>query len=347
MSKKIFFATILVFGLGFGLLSFFYVQKIFFWDNTKFNEKSLTLYINRTDSFSDLTIKLKPYLKNVQHFILVAKKKGYSERVRSGKYIINRGIGNNEIINTLRSKPLTVNVTFNNQDIIGNLAKRISDQIEPDSIQLITSFFNSSFLEKNNLNKEDLISIFIPNSYDLYWNSTADEFRDRMLTESKKFWNRSRTEKAKKIKLTPKEVIILASIVHKETNNKAELIKIAGVYINRLSKTMKLQADPTVIYSIKKASTNYDTLIRRLYYRDLKFNSLYNTYLFKGLPPGPIGMPDISSIEAVLNYKEHDYLFFVVDPYSKGGHNFSKSLREHNSKKKIYIDWLKRNKIYR
>ena len=280
MSKKIFFTTILFFGFSFGLLGFFYLQKIFFWDNTKFDEKSLTLYIKRTDSFSDLTIKLKPYLKNVQHFVLAAKKKGYSERVRSGKYILNRGLGNNEIINTLRSKPLTVNVTFNNQDIIENLAKRISDQIEPDSIQLITSFFNSSFLEKNNLNKDDLISIFIPNSYDFYWDSTADEFRDRMLTESKKFWNRSRTEKAKKLKLTPKEVIILASIVDKETNKKDELMKIAGVYINRLSKNMKLQADPTVIYSIKKASTNYDTLIRRLYYKDLKFNSLSRSFLF-------------------------------------------------------------------
>ena len=153
---------------------------------------------------------------------------------------------------------MTVKVTFNNQDIIGSLAKRISDQIEPDSIQLISSFFNSSFLKENDLNKEDIISMFIPNSYDLYWNSTADEFRDRMLKESKEFWNQSRLEKSKKLKLTPKKVIILASIVDKETNNKDELSKIAGVYLNRLLKNMKLQADPTVVYSIKKVNRKND-----------------------------------------------------------------------------------------
>ncbi|MBR99711.1 MAG: aminodeoxychorismate lyase [Flavobacteriaceae bacterium] len=348
MSKKIFFTTILVFGFGFGLFSFFYVQKIFFWDNTKFNQKSATIYIKQSDSFSDLKVKLNPYLKNTQYFVLAAKKKGYNERVRSGKYIINKGMGNNEIINTLRSKSLTVNVTFNNQEIIENLAKRISDQIEPDSIQLIKSFFNSSFLKSNNLNKENLISIFIPNSYNFYWNSSADEFRNRMLSESNKFWNQSRKRKAEKLKLTPKEVITLASIVHKETNIKDELPIIAGVYLNRLAKNMKLQADPTVLFSIKKTSGNFDTLIRRLYYKDLKLNSPCNTYLNKGLPPGPISMPDISSIDAVLNYNnDHNFLFFVVDPHSNGRHKFSKSLREHNKKKKIYTDWLRANKIYR
>ena len=347
MSKKIFFLTVLTFGLAFGIFAFFYFQKIFFWDNTNFDERSIAIYINRTDSFSNVISKLRPDLKNADHFILAANKKGYSERVKSGKFIIDKGSGNNEIINTLRSKSLTVKVTFNNQDIIGSLAKRISDQIEPDSIQLISSFFDSSFLKENDLNKEDIISMFIPNSYNLYWNSTADEFRDRMLKESKEFWNQSRLKKSKKLKLTPKKVIILASIVDKETNNKDELSKIAGVYVNRLLKNMKLQADPTVVYSIKKVTGNYDTLIRRLYYKDLKLNSPYNTYLFKGLPPGPIGMPDISSIDAVLNYIDHDYLFFVADPYSNGGHNFSKTLREHNSKKKIYTNWLRKNKIYR
>ena len=236
MSKKIFFLTVLTFGLAFGIFAFFYFQKIFFWDNTNFDDRSTAIYINRTDSFSNVISKLRPHLKNADHFILAANKKGYSERVKSGKFIIEKGSGNNEIINTLRSKSLTVKVTFNNQDIIGNLVKRISDQIEPDSIQLISSFFDSSFLEENDLNKEDIISMFIPNSYDLYWNSTADEFRDRMLKESKEFWNQSRLEKSKKLKLTPKKVIILASIVDKETNNKDELSKIAGVYVNRLLK---------------------------------------------------------------------------------------------------------------
>ena len=164
----------------------FYVQKNFL-GYTKFNQKFATIYVKQTDSFSDLIVKLNPYLKNTQYFVLAAKKKGYNERVRSGKYIINKGMGNNEIINTLRSKSLTVNVTFNNQETIENLAKRISDQIEPDSIQLVESFFNSSFLKSNNLNKENLISIFIPNSYNFYWNSSADEFRNRMLSDQINF----------------------------------------------------------------------------------------------------------------------------------------------------------------
>ncbi len=347
MSKKIIFYFVLIFGLFFGSASFFYFQKIFFWDNTSFEEKAINIYLNKNDDFSNLILKLEPYLMNIDHFILAANKKGYTERVKSGKFLIKKGSGNNEIINFLRSKSLTVNVTFNNQDKIEDLAKRISDQIEPDSVQLISSFLDSVFLSKNNLNKDDLISMFIPNSYEFYWNSSANEFRNRMLNEYNKFWNKSRLSKASDLNLSPKEVIILASIVHKETSNVNELPVIAGVYVNRLRKGMKLQADPTIIYSIKRESDNFDTLIRRVYNKDLRIKSKYNTYAYKGLPPGPIGMPDIISIDAVLNHDKHNYIYFVVDPYNQGSHNFSKTLREHNKKREIYIKWLRRNKIYR
>ena len=168
-----------------------------------------------------------------------------------------------------------------------------------------------------------------------------------MLLEYEKFWNKSRTEKAKNIGLTKKEVTSLASIVQKESVKVDERPIIAGVYINRLNTRMRLQADPTVIYSIKDYYKNFDTIIRRVLYRDLRLNSRYNTYRINGLPPGPISMPDISAIDAVLNYEKHKYIFFVADPYNRGYHLFARNLSEHNRNKKVYTRWLNSRGIYR
>ena len=163
-----------------------------------------------------------------------------------------------------------------------------------------------------------------------------------MHSEYLKFWNDKRLQRAKEINLTPIEVSILASVVKKESSIKEERPLIAGVYINRLKKKIKLQADPTVIFSIKQKEKNYKKVIKRVFFRDLKLDSKYNTYKYYGLPPGPICMPDISSIDAVLNFKDHNYLYFVANPNKPGYHSFSRTLKEHNYYRRIYINWLRK-----
>ena len=189
--------------------------------------------------------------------------------------------------------------------------------------------------------------MYLPNTYNFYWNTSAEDFRDRMYLEYKKYWTKKRILAANKIGLNTIEVIILASIINKETPIFNERKKIAGVYLNRLKKKIKLQADPTVIFAIKNENKKFDTIIKRVLLSDLKINSKFNTYVVRGLPPGPICMPDLSSIEAVLNPEKHDYIFFVADPDKPGYHNFSKSLKMHNFYKRKYINWINRLKILR
>ena len=240
-----------------------------------------------------------------------------------------------------------VNVTFNNQERVENLAGRVSKQIYQDSTSLLLAFRDKKFLKENNLNEQNVLSIFIPNSYNIYWNSTPEDFRDRMLAEYNKFWNEERSKKAEELGLTKLEVITLASIVQIESRRNDERPRVAGLYINRLKKNMRLQADPTVIYTIKDYYKNFDTIIRRVLYRDLRLESEYNTYKVLGLPPGPITMPDISAIDAVLDYEKNNYLFMVADPSNKGYHLFASNLSEHNKNRRAYIRWINSKGIYR
>ena len=318
----------------------------YYKDNTSFKDESIFLYIVSNDSVS-FTDSISKYIKSEKTFYRVAKKLGYLDNIKTGRFKINKGIGNKELVTSLKFNNTPLTITFNNQERVENLAGRISKQIYADSTALINSFTDKDFLVENKFNKENILSIFIPNSYEVYWDIEPDKFRDKMLLEYEKFWNKSRTEKAKNIGLTKKEVTSLASIVQKESVKVDERPTIAGVYINRLNTRMRLQADPTVIYSIKDYYKNFDTIIRRVLYRDLRLNSRYNTYRINGLPPGPISMPDISAIDAVLNYEKHKYIFFVADPYNRGYHLFARNLSEHNRNKKVYTRWLNSRGIYR
>ena len=253
----------------------------------------------------------------------------------------------NDIINNLRTNRLTVNVVFNNEERLEDLVLRISKQVMTDSLSLLKGFLDPDFLNQNGFNSLNALSMYIPNTYDFYWHVSPEKFRDRMWKEYNSFWNEELEIKAKKINLTKIEVYILASIVQKESIKQIEKSRIAGVYVNRLKKNMKLQADPTVIYAIKKESNNFKQIIKRVLYKDLKIKSIYNTYYNKGLPPSPICMPDLSTIIAVLNPENHSFLYFVADPENPGFHLFSKSLIQHNRNKKKYINWLNKNKLYR
>ena len=316
-------------------------------DNTNFDEDSAFLYINSSDSIFNILDTINKKIKSPENFLKAAKRMDYIENIKSGRFKVYKGSGNKEIINSLKFNNTPLTVTFNNQERIQDLAGRISKQISADSLSLLNAFLEKNFLVDNGFNNFNLISMYIPNSYEFFWNVEPKIFRDKMLEEYNNFWNEDRTEKAKSIGLSKLEVIALASIVQKESVKLDERPVIAGVYLNRLKKKMKLQADPTVIYSIKSYHNNFDTIIRRVLYRDLKLNSPYNTYKVRGLPPGPISMPDISSIDAVLNSRNHNYIFFVADPYNPGYHLFASKLSQHNKNKRVYTRWLNSKKIYR
>ena len=320
---------------------------IFFKENISLKNKYDFIYINEKDNFKDIVEKLDPYLISTNTFIASSRLKRYSKNFKSGKFKLRNKLNNDNLIDILRGESMTVNVTFNNQDKIEELAKRVSGQIEADSLSLINAFKDSIFLKKTNFNNLNLISMYLPNTYNFYWNTSAVDFRDRMYLEFKKYWTKKKILAANKLGLDPIQVIILASIIHKETTIFKERKKIAGVYLNRLKKRIKLQADPTVIFAIKNENKKFDTIIRRVLLSDLKINSKFNTYKIKGLPPGPICMPDLASINAVLNAEKHDYIFFVADPDKPGYHNFSKSLKMHNFYKRKYINWINRLKILR
>lgn len=340
-------SIIVLIGSAIGIYFVFNFYAVFFKDNTRFNNDFSYVFIDRDDSIDSLEHQLMPLLKSTDLFRLAAVKKGYDQNIKAGKYSILRGSSNNDIINNLRSNRLLINVVFNNQERLENLAGRVANQIEPDSLEILEALRDSLFLKENGLNAANAISIFLPNSYQFYWHVTAEDFRSKMLKEFNRFWTKERLNQANELGLSPVEVITLASIVQKETNKEDEKSRVAGVYINRLRKKMLLQADPTVVFALKQESNNFDSIIRRVLYKDLKIKSPYNTYRNKGLPPGPIFMPDLSTIEAVLNYEKHPFLYFVANPKKPGYHLFANSLRKHNQNKKIYTRWLNKKKLYR
>ncbi|ATA67208.1 aminodeoxychorismate lyase [Capnocytophaga cynodegmi] len=322
-----------------GIFSYF-VYNAVLSPNTNFQEKEVTIYIPTGSNFNEVIHKISPYLSDIETFKRVAIQKKYAHNVKAGKYIIKRGSNNNDIVNTLRSKNVPIKLTFNNQDRLQDLAGRISQQIEADSLSLLESFLETSFLSENQFSDKDAITMYLPNTYEFFWNTSADQFRDRMLKEYNRFWTEEKKLKAENQNLSPKQVSVLASIVQKETAQVSERSRVAGVYLNRLKSNMLLQADPTVIFAIKEHSGNYDTIIRRVLNRDLEIDSPYNTYKYAGLPPAPIAMPDVSSIEAVLNPEKHDFFYFVADIEKPGFHKFARTYNQHLINSKAYHQWI-------
>ena len=344
--KKILLATSVIGLILLGIFSYF-VYKAVLMPNTNFQEKEVVIFIPTESDFSDVIHVLTPYVSDIETFVQVAKQKKYNQNVKAGKYILKKGSNNNDIINTLRSKNVPIKLTFNNQETLGDLSKRISEQIEADSTSLMSAFLESAFLSENDFNEKDAISMYLPNTYEFFWNTSAIQFRDRMLKEYRRFWNNERKEKAKNQSLTPKQVSVLASIVQKETAQTSERSRVAGVYLNRLRSNMLLQADPTVIFAIKEHTGKYDTVIKRVLFKDLEINSPYNTYKYSGLPPAPIAMPDISSIEAVLNPEKHDFFYFVADIEKPGFHKFARTHQQHIINSKAYHQWINSQGIKR
>ena len=325
--------------LAIGLLIVVSVFVLFFTNNTKIDKDEVFVHVPTGSSFEDVKKIISPFVKNMASFEFMAARRSYPEHVKPGRFLIKKGMNTFQLVSTMR-RNVPVDLAFNNQERLENLCERLSSQIEPDTSKLLNSFRDSVFLKKNGFTAENVFAMFLPNTYQVYWNISADDFRDKMLKEYNKFWNKERIAKATALNLTPVQVITLASIVHKESVKKSERPVIAGVYLNRLKQGMPLQADPTVIYAKKIKENNFDQIIKRVIHEDLFINSPYNTYLFEGLPPSPIAMPDVDAIDAVLNAEKHNYIYFCASIEKFGYHVFASDYAEHQKNAKKYADWL-------
>lgn len=316
-----------------------YLYFSYFTNNTKFDKDELYVFVPTGSTYEDVLKIVEPYVADMDKFKFMAEKRSYNENVFPGRFLLKKGASSFGLVSALRhNQPL--NLAFNNQEYLGKLVSRVSSQIEADSISLMKAFQDSTFLQKNGFNEENILGMFIPNTYEFKWNTSAEKFRDKMLDEYNKFWNEERKTKAKAIGLQPIEVMALASIVHKETVKADERPRVAGVYLNRLKTEMPLQADPTIIFAIKKKTNDYEQVIKRVKGDMLFVNSPYNTYKNTGLPPGPIAMPDITAIDAVLNYEKHNYVYFCASVKRSGYHDFAETYEAHQVNAKKYAEWV-------
>jgi UPF0755 protein len=322
----------------------FWAYKSIWYPNVPAELESNTYYIKEGENFGSVVQNLKAegFLKDSLSFKWVSRLMKFGDNaVKPGKYLIREDWNNRKLISLLRSgEQETVKLTFNQLRKVEDLAGTVAQYIEADSLEILEEI--NAYVRSNSesFNHENRISIFIPNTYEFYWSTSSKEFLDRMLMENDKFWGDSkRKDRLADLQLSPNEVYTLASIVEKETYAKEEKPTVAGVYLNRLKRGIRLQADPTVVF----ATGNFE--LRRVLNKHLEMESPYNTYLNDGLPPGPIFMPDISTIDAVLNAEDHRYLYFCAKPGYKGRHAFAKTLTEHNRNAAEYRRWLNSEKI--
>ncbi len=266
----------------------------------------------------------------------------YPESISTGRYEIRNGESVYHVFSRIwRGYQTPLNVTINSARTMRRLAGQVGRQLMIDSVEIATLMYDSTFQAKMGYTKETMPALFIPDTYEMYWDISVDEFFERMQTEHKRFWNSSRQAKAKEMGLTENEVSILASIVEEETNNNPEKPSVAGLYYNRLRIGMPLQADPTIKFALQEFG------IRRILNSDLNVESPYNTYLHRGLPPGPIRIPSVIGLDAVLNYAHHNYLYMCAKEDFSGTHNFAATYRGHLNNAQRYWAALNRRKISR
>ena len=317
-----------------------------FAENTKFTQNEVYVYVPTGTNYEEVKNSIAPFVENMDRFEMVANKRSYPDNVKPGRFLFTKGMNSYSLVKALRNN-IPVNLAFNNQERLEDFAGRVGSQIEADSLSLLTSFKDSIFLKENGFNKENVLAMFVPNTYEIYWNTSAEKFRDKMIKEYRNFWNKDRIAKAKKQGLTPIEATILASIVHKESVKKDERPRIAGAYLNRLRLQMPLQADPTVIYAIKLNSNDFTQVIKRVFYKDLLIKSPYNTYVNLGLPPGPVAMPDITALDAVLDPENNNFIYFCASVEHFGYHEFAATFEEHTKNAKKYSEWINNKGVKR
>ena len=299
------------------------------------------IYVPLQATYRQMLDSVATAVQDMESFEKVAKRAGLENNFKPGRYLFTPDKSNKELVRTLRmgwETPLMLTLSGNIrglEKLSGILGKRLA----ADSAAFMEHFSNEQVWAANGFDKQTFMAIFLPNTYEVYWTITPEKFVERMNKEYDRFWNGERMAKASKIGLSPVEVSILASIVCEETNYAPEMPRVAGVYMNRLKKGMKLDADPTVKFALN------DPSIRRILFRHLEVDSPYNTYMYAGLPPGPITIPSIKGIDAVLDYEEHNYLYFCANANMDGTHKFARTLAGHNRNAREYQAALNRMKI--
>lgn len=304
----------------------------------------IELYINSSDKMVDFHSKIKKHQSSLSLWTLplVSKMMGFNEQqLKAGRYHLSHPLSNVELIRRVRAgiqNPLDV-VIFNGETL-EDLAGIAGRYLEKDSIDFLNYFLDYADSNNKNFNRENLLTLFIPNTYEMYWNCDPECFTNRMIKEFDKFWTADRKKALLDHHLDPINAYTLASIVEKESQAEKERSTIAGLYLNRLRRGILLQADPTVVFASGEKG------LRRVLNKHLSIDSPYNTYLYSGLPPGPITMPSLKSIQAVIHPKSHAYIYMCAKPGYAGEHLFSSSLQEHNRNARVYQNWLNSERIF-
>ncbi|HZX73038.1 MAG TPA: endolytic transglycosylase MltG, partial [Cyclobacteriaceae bacterium] len=298
----------------------FYGYQIFFTPNVLVDREDRLFEIHQNATFRVIQDDLGKggFVNDMVSFSFLARVYGYDKEIRPGRYLLKRNMTNLAAINALkanRNKP--AEVTFTNVRLINQLGEKITKNIGVTEEEFYRALDKFVATNTDGFTKENILSMFIPNTYEVYYNVLPEDFIDRMHSEYKKFWSEDRLAKAKAVGLTPVEVSVLASIVQAETIKSAEAPIIAGLYINRLKQGVPLQADPTLVFAVG------DFTLKRVLNVHKEVDSTYNTYMYPGLPPGPINMPTIASIDAVLDYTKHNFIYMCAKEDFSGNHNFA------------------------
>ena len=342
MSKKkiliplIIFSTILTTGSV-------YTYQMLYSPNFLINAEEKFIIIEENTDFNELIKKLEDdtLINDILSFSFLSKLMEYQENIKIGAYKVKMNMSNYEMITMLRSGNQTpIKLTFTYARKIEDLAEKITTKLKMTKDDLL-NYLNENINNYSGFKKTDIISIFLPDTYEVYWNISPKKLTNKMYSEYKKFWNEERLSKLDKINLNQKEAIVLASIVASESRMLDEADRIAGLYINRLNRNMRLQADPTLIFAAN------DFTIRRVLNKHKKIKSPYNTYIHRGLPPGPIRLASKKYIDAVLNYEKHNYIYMCAKEDFSGYHAFATNLSDHNRNAKKFQIALNMRKIYR
>jgi UPF0755 protein len=342
--RKKLMLVFLIAGSVLGISLTFYFYQVFFSANTLVeSDQPYLLKIPSNSVYKNVVDQLyeERVINDAVSFGFVAKILGYQEAVKPGLYQIDPKMSNLQLVRMLRSGQQTpVRVTFNTIRTKEDLAEKISANLEVSKEQFLELLQDSVYIRKYGFEEETIMSLFIPNTYEFWWDTSAEELFERMHKEYQIFWTDARKQKAQDLGLSQQEVSTLASIVQAESQKSDERPKIAGVYLNRLRIGMPLQADPTLVFAAG------DFSIKRLTAKQMAIDSPYNTYKYPGLPPGPINLPDINSLDAVLNFQKHSYLYFCAKEDFSGYHSFAVGYDEHLNNARRYQRALNAANIY-
>ena len=340
---KILVIVLLVFAVSFISFSFYAYQAVQ-TPNLLVEQPDKVLLIPEGTTFTQLQKKLhdEDYVNDLLSFSVLAKLMKYDENIKPGRYLLRADMSNLSAIRLLRSGQQTpVNVTFNNVRLKHELAERLCENLQADAVEFEALLNDASVVSQYGFTTENVLCLFLPNTYEFFWTTTAPELLERMAREYEKFWTPERRQQADSLKMTPVEISILASIVASETNKPDEAPKVAGLYLNRLKYNIALQADPTLVFAAQ------DFTIKRVLNKHKEIDSPYNTYKYAGLPPGPIRVPSLQEIDAVLNHQDHNYLYMCSKEDFSGYHNFATDLSAHEANARRYRQALNDAGIYR